>query len=147
MEAACGFTNGEHEIRKSVQVMDTDARKVIAVIHVRDSARNRMAGQFFGDEGCLDANLIESKDVLDVSKVKLRDPKSILRELKISWMFVEIQQQEVYEFGTSHNVVMSTCACCGIAGHEEYVMSFSRLEKSWSTGIQTCSSSIVQCDW
>ena len=47
-----------------------------------------MAGQCSGVEGCLDASLIESKVVLDVSKVKLRDPQSFLRELKISWMFV-----------------------------------------------------------
>ena len=100
--------------------LDTEARKVFAVRLVRDSVRNRMAGQCSGVEGCLDASLIESKVVLDGSKVKLRDPESILRELKISWMFVESQQQAFYKFGTSHDVVMSTCACCGIAGHERH---------------------------
>ena len=39
--------------------------------------------------------------MLDVSKVKLRDPESILRELKVSRMFVEVQHQAVYEFGMS----------------------------------------------
>ena len=77
-----------------------------------------MAGQCSRVEGCLNTNLIESKVVLDRSKVKLRDPESILRELKISWMFVESQQQAFYKFETSHDVVMSTCACCVIAGHE-----------------------------
>ena len=79
-----------------------------------------MEGQCSGVEGCLDASLIESKVVLDGSKVKLRDPESILRELRISWMFVESQQQAFYKFGTSHDVVMSTCACCGIAGYERH---------------------------
>ena len=79
-----------------------------------------MAGQCSGFEECLDASLIESKVVLDGSKVKLRDPESILRELKISWMFVESQQQAFYKFGTSHDAVMSTCACCGSAGHERH---------------------------
>ena len=126
--------------------MDTEARKVIAVIHVRDSVRNRMAGQCSGVEGCLDANLIESKDVLDVSKVKLRDPESILRELKISWMFVEVQQQAVYEFGTSHNVVMSTCVCCGNAGHERTRGFCGSLETSGCAGFESCSNSIAQCE-
>ena len=81
--------------------LDTEARKVFAVRLVRDSVRNRIAGQCSGVEGCLDASLIESKVVLDGSKVKLRDPESILRELKISWMFVESQQQAFYKFGTS----------------------------------------------
>ena len=79
-----------------------------------------MAGQCSGVEGCLDASLIESKVVLDGSKVKLRDPESILRELKISWMFVESQQQAFYKFGTSQDVVMSTCACCDVDGHERH---------------------------
>ena len=62
----------------------------------------------------------QSKVVLDESKVKLRDPESILRELKISWMFVKSQQQAFYKFGMLHDIVMSTCACCGIAGHERH---------------------------
>ncbi len=100
--------------------VDKEARKVFAVRLVRDSVRNRMAGQCSGVERCLNASLIESKVVLDGSKVKLRDPESILRELKISWMFVESQQQAFYMFGTLHDIVMSTCACCGIAGHERH---------------------------
>ena len=123
MEAVCGFTDGEHEMKKSVQVKDTEARKVFAVRLVRDSVKNRMAGQGSSVEGCLDASLIESKVMLDISKVKLRDHESILRELKISWMFVEDQQQAVYKFETSHDIVMSTCACCGTDGYEELVVS------------------------
>ena len=73
--------------------LDTEARKVFAVRLARDSVRNRMEGQCSGVEGCLNASLIESKVVLDGSKVKLRDPESILCDLKISWMFVESQQQ------------------------------------------------------
>ena len=57
---------------------------------------------------------------LDGSKVKLRDPESILRELRISWMFVESQQQAFYKFGMLHDIVMSTYACCGITGHERH---------------------------
>ena len=34
MEAACGFTDGEHEIKKPVQVMDTEARRVFATMLV-----------------------------------------------------------------------------------------------------------------
>ena len=79
-----------------------------------------MSGQCSGVERCLYASLIESKVVLDGSKVKLRDPESILRELKISCMFVESQQQAFYKFGMLHDIVMSTCACCGIAGHERH---------------------------
>ena len=100
--------------------LDKEARKVFAVRLVRDIVRNRMAGQCSGVERCLYASLIESKVVLDGSKVKLRDPESILRELKISWMFVESQQQAFYKFGMLHDIVMSTCACCGITGHERH---------------------------
>ena len=64
--------------------LDKESRKVFAVRFVRDSVRNRMSGQCSGVERCLHASLIESKVVLDWSKVKLRDPESILRELKIS---------------------------------------------------------------
>ena len=35
-------------------------------------------------------------------------------------MFVESQQQAFYKFGMLHDIVMSTCACCGIAGHERH---------------------------
>ena len=106
VQAACEFTDGECEIKESVQVMDTEARKVFAVRLVCDSVRNRMAGQCSGVEGCLDASLIESKVVLDVSKVKLRDPESILRELKIRWMFVG--SQAVYEFDMSFALATMT---------------------------------------
>ena len=51
-----------------VQVMDTEARKVIAVMLVRDSVRNRMAGQCSGIQGCLNANPLKSNGVNDVLK-------------------------------------------------------------------------------
>ena len=98
-----------------VQVKNTEARKVKAVRHVRDSVRNRMNEHRRG----LDASLVKSKGEIDVLG-KLRAPKSILRNLKIRCTFAEVQQQAVYEFGTSRGEVMSTCVCCGNAGHEEH---------------------------
>ena len=35
--------------------------------------------------------------MLDVSKIKLRDPESILREMEISLMFVEVPQKAVHD--------------------------------------------------
>ena len=114
VEAAWEFTDGECDIKESVQVKDTEARKVFAVRLVRDSVRNRMERQSSDEGEGLNANPLKSNGVNDVLKEKLRHPDSILRELKISWMFVESQQQAFYKFG------MSTCACCGIAGHERH---------------------------
>ena len=100
---------------KPVQVKNTETRKVKAVRHVRDSVRNRMNKQRRG----LDASLVKSKSEIDVLD-KLRAPESILRDLKIRCTFAEVQQQAIYEFGTSRGEVMSTCVCCSNAGHEEH---------------------------
>ena len=56
-------------------------------MHVRDSAKNRMAKQCTGDEGCLCLDLVESKK--DTSTFKLCDPESILRELKNKCLHIE----------------------------------------------------------
>ena len=40
---------------------------------------------------------------------KLRVPQSILRDLKIRWMFAEVQQQACYEFGVSYEYVTQLC--------------------------------------
>ena len=114
VEAAWEFTDGECDIEKSVQVKDTAARKVFAVRLVRDSVRNRMERRSSGEGEGLNANPLKSNGVNDVLKGKLRDPDSILRELKIRWMFGESHKQAFYKFG------MSMCACCGIAGHERH---------------------------
>ena len=75
-------------------------------MHVRNSESDRIARQCSDDEGCLCTDLVESKNVFDTSTLKLCDPESNLRELKIKCMLVEFEQQAGYEFGVSHNSVM-----------------------------------------
>ena len=73
---------------------------------MRDSESDRISKQCSDDEGCLYTDLVESKNVFDMSIFKLCDPESNLRELKINCMHVEFEQQVGYEFGVSYDSVM-----------------------------------------
>ena len=72
VEAAWEFTGGECEIKKSVQVKDTEAEKISSVILVRDSVRNRMERQSSDEREGLNANPLKSNGVNDVLKEKMR---------------------------------------------------------------------------
>ena len=79
-EKAKGRALLQHEDLKTVQVMDTEFTKVKAVF-VRGSVRERMERQGSNERADLDTNLIESRSMFDVLKVKVYDPESILHEL------------------------------------------------------------------